>query len=197
MASLRIEGVSLEACLKEKLLQSIIKMKPFIWSSGSSIRTSSDSRMARRMSVKEFLHKAERGRAWISADDGPQCVEPWPAHSAPRAQPAGQHRCPRHKVTGNTVTKHIYNGIHSAMKRNEIGSFVVMWMDLEPVIHSEVSQKKKNKYHILMHENDAWNWWTYLQGRNRDAAVENGLWTQLRKGRVGWTEKAALPRVNR
>lgn len=30
MASLRIEGVSLEACLKEKLLQSIIKMKPFI-----------------------------------------------------------------------------------------------------------------------------------------------------------------------
>ena len=83
MASLRIEGVSLEACLKEKLLQSIIKMKPFIWSSGSSIRTSSDSRMARRMSVKEFLHKAERGRAWISADDGTQCVEPWPAHSAP------------------------------------------------------------------------------------------------------------------
>jgi len=30
MASLRIDGVSLEACLKEKLLQSIIRMKPFI-----------------------------------------------------------------------------------------------------------------------------------------------------------------------
>ena len=60
MASLRIEGVSLEACLKEKLLQSIIKMKPFIWSSGSSIRTSSDSRMARRMSVKEFLQPKQK-----------------------------------------------------------------------------------------------------------------------------------------
>ena len=47
-------------------------------------------------------------------------------------------------MTGNTVTKHIHNGIHSAMKRSEIGSFVVMWMDLEPVIYSEVSQKKKN-----------------------------------------------------
>ena len=30
-------------------------------------------------------------------------------------------------------------------------SFVVMWMNLEPVIQSEVSQEEKNKYHILMH----------------------------------------------
>ena len=40
---------------------------------------------------------------------------------------------------------------HSAMKRNEIESFVEMWMDLESVIQSEVSQKEKNKYHILTH----------------------------------------------
>ena len=46
---------------------------------------------------------------------------------------------------------HIYNGVLSAIKRNEIGSFVEMWMDLETVIQSEVSQKEKNKYHILMH----------------------------------------------
>ena len=39
---------------------------------------------------------------------------------------------------------------YSAIKRNEIGSFVEMWMDLENVIQSEVSQKEKNKY-ILMH----------------------------------------------
>ena len=40
---------------------------------------------------------------------------------------------------------------YSAIKRNEIGSFVEMWMDLESVIQNEVSQKEKNKYHILMH----------------------------------------------
>ena len=40
---------------------------------------------------------------------------------------------------------------YSTIKRNEIGSFVEMWMDLEPVIWSKVSQKEKNKYHILMH----------------------------------------------
>ena len=46
---------------------------------------------------------------------------------------------------------HIYNGIISAIKRNEIGSFVETWMNLEAVIQSEVIQKEKNKYRILMH----------------------------------------------
>ena len=40
---------------------------------------------------------------------------------------------------------------YSAIKRNEIESFVETWMDLETVIQSEVSQKEKNKYHILTH----------------------------------------------
>ena len=35
------------------------------------------------------------------------------------------------------------------IKRNEIGSFVETWMDLETVIQSEVSQKEKDKYRIL------------------------------------------------
>ena len=40
---------------------------------------------------------------------------------------------------------------YSAIKRNEIGSFVETWMGLESVIQSEVSQKEKNKCCILMH----------------------------------------------
>ena len=40
---------------------------------------------------------------------------------------------------------------YSAIKRNEIGSFVETWMNLESVIQSEVSQKEKNKYRILTH----------------------------------------------
>ena len=40
---------------------------------------------------------------------------------------------------------------YSDIKRNEMGSFVEMWMDLESVIQSEVSQKEKNKYRILTH----------------------------------------------
>ena len=40
---------------------------------------------------------------------------------------------------------------YSAIKSNKIELFVVRWMDLECVIRSEVSQKEKNKYLILMH----------------------------------------------
>ena len=40
---------------------------------------------------------------------------------------------------------------YSAVKRNEIGSFVAMWMDLEGVIQSEVNQKEKSKYHRVTH----------------------------------------------
>ena len=36
-------------------------------------------------------------------------------------------------------------------KRDEIELFVVRWMDLESIIQSEVTQKEKNKYRMLMH----------------------------------------------
>ena len=60
-----------------------------------------------------------------------------------------QPKCPS---TDEWIKKmwHIYiMEYYSAIKRNEIGSFVEMWMDLEPVIHSEVSQKEKTN--ILTH----------------------------------------------
>ena len=47
---------------------------------------------------------------------------------------------------------HIYTvEYYSAIRRKEIELFVVRWMDLECVIKSEVSQKEKNKYHMLTH----------------------------------------------
>ena len=62
-----------------------------------------------------------------------------------------QPKCPS---TDEWIKKmwHIYTmEYYSAIKRNESGSFVEMWMDLETVIQSEVSPKDKNKYRILMH----------------------------------------------
>ena len=40
---------------------------------------------------------------------------------------------------------------YSAIKRNRFESVLMRWMNLEPVILNEVSQKEKVKYHILMH----------------------------------------------
>ena len=40
---------------------------------------------------------------------------------------------------------------YSAIKRNTFESVLMRWMNLEPIIQSEVSQKEKDKYRILMH----------------------------------------------
>ena len=40
---------------------------------------------------------------------------------------------------------------YSAIKRNTSESVLMRWTNLEPIIQSEVSQKEKDKYHILMH----------------------------------------------
>ena len=46
---------------------------------------------------------------------------------------------------------HIYTmEYYSAIKRNTFESVLIRWVDLEPIIESEVSQKEKDKYHILV-----------------------------------------------
>ena len=40
---------------------------------------------------------------------------------------------------------------YSVIKRNTVESVLMRWMNLEPVIQSEASQKEKYKYHMLKH----------------------------------------------
>ena len=40
---------------------------------------------------------------------------------------------------------------YSAIKKNAFESVLMRWMKLEPIIQSEVSQKAKHQYSILMH----------------------------------------------
>ena len=40
---------------------------------------------------------------------------------------------------------------YSAIRRNASESVLMRWINLEPIIQSEVSQKEKDKYLILMH----------------------------------------------
>ena len=46
---------------------------------------------------------------------------------------------------------HIHNGILLSHKSNTFESVPMRWTNLEPIIQSEVSQKEKDKYRILMH----------------------------------------------
>ena len=40
---------------------------------------------------------------------------------------------------------------YSAIKRNAFELVLMRWMNLEPIIQSEVSQKEKDKYYILIY----------------------------------------------
>ena len=40
---------------------------------------------------------------------------------------------------------------YSAIKKNTFESVLIRWMKLEPFIQSEVSQKEKHQYSILIH----------------------------------------------
>ena len=44
---------------------------------------------------------------------------------------------------------HIHNGV-LVIKWNTSESVLMRWINQEPIIQSEVSQKEKGKYHILM-----------------------------------------------
>ena len=44
---------------------------------------------------------------------------------------------------------YLYHGILLSHKKNEIMLFAATWMDLEIIILSEVSQKEKDKYHMI------------------------------------------------
>ena len=62
-----------------------------------------------------------------------------------------QPRCP---LTEEWIRKlwYIYTmEYYSAIKSNAFESVLMRWMNLEPIIQSEVSQKQKVKYCILTH----------------------------------------------
>ena len=62
---------------------------------------------------------------------------------------------------------------YSAIKKNAFESVLMRWMKLEPIIQSEVSQKEKHQYSILMHI-----YGTYKDG-NDDPICKTAKETQM------------------
>ena len=69
---------------------------------------------------------------------------------------------------------------YSAIKKNAFESVLMRWMKLEPIIQSEVSQKEKHQYSILMHI------YGVYKGGNDDPICETAKETQMYRT-VFWT----------
>ena len=70
-----------------------------------------------------------------------------------------QPKCP---LTDEWIKKKWYMctmEYYSAIKRNETESFVVMWMGLESVIRSEVSEREKQILHINAYVRNLEKWY--------------------------------------
>ena len=67
---------------------------------------------------------------------------------------AGTWKQPRCPTTDEWIKKswYIYTiEYYSAITRNTFESVQRRWMNLEPIIQSELNQKEKNKYNVLTH----------------------------------------------
>ena len=90
------------------------------------------------MSETSLSGVAPSSSVWLSV------AEPVALHTSPPHPPYCVHMsvpyaCP--------VNRFIHTmEYRSAIQRDKIGSFVEMWMNLESVMQSEVSQKEENKY---------------------------------------------------
>ena len=62
-----------------------------------------------------------------------------------------QPRCPSTDEWIKTLWYIYTMEYYSAIKRNTFESVLMRWMNLEPIIQSKMSQKEKDKYHILTH----------------------------------------------
>ena len=74
---------------------------------------------------------------------------------------------------------------YTAIKKNNLESFVETWMDLETVKQSDISQGEKNKYHLL----------AYICGIQKndvddficETEIENKC-METKRGKEGWDE---------
>ena len=84
---------------------------------------------------------------------------------------------------------------YSAIKKNTVESVLMKWMKLGPIIQSEVNQKEKHQYSILMHiygiqKNGNNN--PVCEIEKETQVYRTVLWTLWERSRVGWFGRMTL-----
>ena len=78
------------------------------------------------------------------------------------------------------IVVHIDNEILLSYKKEHIWVSSVRWMNLEPIMQSEVSQKEKDMWNV-----QRWYQWSHMQGRKEDTNVKNRLLGSVGEGKGG------------
>ena len=97
------------------------------------------------------------------------------------------------RQNGKEAVVHIYNGILLSYKKEQF------WvssneMDEPKVYHIEWGKSEREKQisyiNTYIWNLERWYWWTYLQGRNRDADIENRLVNTMGEGEGGMNRES-------
>ena len=87
---------------------------------------------------------------------------------------------------------------YSVIKKNTFESVLMRWMKLEPILQSEVSQKEKHQYSIIMHiyaiKKDG-NDNLICKTAKETQMYRTVFWTLWERERVGWFGRMALKHV--
>ena len=78
------------------------------------------------------------------------------------------------------IKKNVLVNFYLAIKKKKVLPFVTVWIDLENIMLSEISQSEKDKYHMI---SLVWNLLNKLNKQNRDRLIESSLDKQLRRGK--------------
>ena len=91
----------------------------------------------------------------------------------------------------------VYNFRQSAIKKNTFESVLMRWVKLEPIIQSEVSQKEKHQYGILLHDMEFREMVTITVCKTvkETQMYRTVFWTLWERARVGWFGRMALKHV--
>ena len=75
------------------------------------------------------------------------------------------------------IVLHIHSEIWLSYKKEYIWVSSMRWMNLEPIIQSEISQREKqiSYTNAYIWNLEKWYWWSYLQGSKGDTDIKNRL----------------------
>ena len=106
---------------------------------------------------KQNCHMTQQSHFWAYTPRKPELKEPHVTQCSLQhclQQPGHGSNLDAHRQTNVWIRKlwYIYTmEYYSAIKKNALESVLMRWMKLEHIIQSEVSQKEKHQYSILMH----------------------------------------------